>query len=116
MKKFIVVLIIVSVIIAGYRTYNYFERKSVIDSKTPKETTVMEDVKGIIGIEKEKEEPQYSSEEIRVFVPKKKNDTVKTYTNQDIKKLDNKKFKLKKFITEKDLEKYKEKPVNSDKK
>ncbi|HNZ54631.1 MAG TPA: hypothetical protein PKN76_10885, partial [bacterium] len=83
-------------------------------SKIPKETTVIDDVKGIIGIEKEKEEPQYSSEQIRVFVPEKKNDSVKTYTNQDIKKLNIRKFKLKKFITEKDLEKYKEKPGNSD--
>ncbi|HOG44755.1 MAG TPA: hypothetical protein PK560_11820, partial [bacterium] len=61
MKKFIAVLIIISVIIIGYRTYNYFERKNVIDSKIPKETTVIDDVKRIIGIEKEKEEPQYSS-------------------------------------------------------
>jgi len=116
MKKFIVVLIIVSVIIAGYRTYNYFERKSVIDSKTPKETTVMDDIKGIIGIEKEPDVPQYSSEHIRVFVPKKENAPKKTYTNEDIKKLDIKKFQLKKFITEKDLEKYKEKPEKPDSK
>lgn len=110
MKKLIIALTIAIAITIGYRTYSYFERKNVIDSRTPKETTVMEDVKGIIGIEKEKEEPQYSSEQIRVFVPKKKNDSVKTYTNQDIKKLDIKKFQIKKFITEKDLEKYKEKP------
>jgi len=116
MKKFIVVLIIVSVIIAGYRTYNYFERKSVIDSKTPKETTVMDDIKGIIGIEKEPDVPQYSSEHIRVFVPKKKNAPKKTYTNEDIRKLDIRKFQLKKFITEKDLEKYKEKPEKPDSK
>jgi hypothetical protein len=114
MKKLAFALIIIAVIIIGYRTYVYFERKSVIDSRNPKETTVLDDVKGIIGIEKETEKPQYSSEQIRVFVPKKENAPKKTYTNEDIKKLDSKKFKLKKFITEKDLEKYKEKPEKSD--
>jgi len=110
MNKFIIALIIAAVIIIGYRSYSYFERKSVIDSRTPKKTTIMEDVKGIIGIEKEQEkkEPEQTSEHIRVFIPQKKDPASRTYTNEDIKKLDLKKFKTKKFITEKDIQKLKE--------
>jgi LAS superfamily LD-carboxypeptidase LdcB len=110
MKKFVILLIVAAMIIIGYRSYSYFERKSVIDSRTPKKTTVMEDIKGIIGIKKEQEkkEPEHTSQQIRVFIPEKKDSAAKTYTNEDIKKLDLKKFRTKKFITEKDIQKLKE--------
>jgi hypothetical protein len=120
MYKLIAILIMLALIIGGYKAYSHYQRQAELEKNKPKVTDFKKDFLDIFfgsdkdKIEKEDEGPQYSSEKINVFIPEKKDGEKpkKTYTNKDIKKLDTSKFKRIKFITAKDIQKLKEKDID----
>ena len=94
MKKLLIVWVITVLAFAGYKVYEYLERKEVLEQSRPSADKVTDKV-----TEKEPETHTVIPSSNKFF-PKKK-----VYTNEDIKKLNEKKNK-KGVITEKELKKY----------
>jgi len=98
MQKLLIIWVIVVIAFAGYKTYEYFERKKVLEQSRPNAEKVIENTD---TSSPENEQPTHtvipSSDK---FFTKKR-----VYTNEDIRKMNEKK-KKRGVITKEEMKKY----------
>lgn len=103
MKALFIIWIIIVIAFAGYKSYEYFERKKVLEKQYPSTSETV--------TEHPKQDDTTKEPEFHTVIPSSNKifSKNKVYTNEDIKKMNEKRLKKKGVITEEEMKKYHQK-------